>query len=222
MKLLAIDTSTDYLSLAVMDGEKAVSRIHRSAPRSHSSLLMPMIGRILKRSKIKLKDLDGFCLSIGPGSFTGLRIGAATVKGLAFVTKKPIAAVPTFDAIAENGKRFNGVLCPVLDARKGKVYACIYKSDGKTVKKISGYLLMPAEELIGRLRKYDNVLFLGDFAERAAKLLPASKISAGSWQPKPEAVGRIGAGYFRKRKFVRAEDLEPLYIYSKECDITGK
>jgi tRNA threonylcarbamoyl adenosine modification protein YeaZ len=171
---------------------------------------------------MKLKDLDGFCMSIGPGSFTGLRIGAATIKGLAFVTRKPIAVVPTFDAIAENGKRFNGIICTVLDARKGKVYACIYKASGKVAKKISGYLLVPEDELIEKLKKYDSVIFLGDFAERAARLLPGSKVAAGPWQPKPEVIGRLGAEYFRKRKFVKAEDLEPLYIYSRECDITGK
>ena len=84
MKLLAIDTSTDYLSLAVMDGEKVVARIHKKAPRSHSSLLVPMIDRILTKARLKLRSLDGFILSAGPGSFTGLRIGVATVKGLAY------------------------------------------------------------------------------------------------------------------------------------------
>lgn len=222
MKLLAIDTSTDYLSLAVMRGDKALARIYKRAPRSHSSLLMPMIDDILKRSKTALKDLDGFCLSIGPGSFTGLRIGAVTVKGLAFVTKKPIVAVPTLDAIAFNERKFCGIICPVLDARKNKVYAALYRSDGDNVKRISAFLLVEVSDLLKRLKRYDNVLFLGDFAEKIARLLPGAKIAAKSWQPRPEAVGILGADYFRKRRFVKVEDLEPLYIYSRECDITGK
>ena len=222
MKFLAIDTSTDYLSLAVMHDDKVLARIHRKAPRSHSSLLMPMIDRILKRSKTTLKDLDGFCLSIGPGSFTGLRIGAATVKGLAFVTKKPVVAVPTLDAIAVNGKRFCGIICPVLDARKNKVYASIYKSDGNRVKRISGFLLVEVADLLKMLEKYDDVSFLGDFAERIVGLLPGAKIAGPSWQPRPEVLGALGADYFKKRKFVKVEDLEPLYVYSRECDITGK
>ncbi len=223
MRLLAIDTSTDYLSLAVVDGERAIARIHKSAPRSHSSLLMPMIEKILKRSKTGLKDLDGFCLSIGPGSFTGLRIGASTIKGLAFVTGKPIVAVPTLDAIAEGGKKFCGIICTVLDARKGKVYASVYTSDAKgVVKRISKALLVPIDELLKKLEGYDKVLFLGDYAEKAAGLLTGGIISPRPWQPKPEVVGALGAKYFKKRKFVKVEDLEPLYIYSKECDITGR
>lgn len=222
MKFLAIDTSTDYLSLAVMQGDRVLARIHKKAPRSHSSLLMPMIDRILKKSKTKLKNLDGFCLSIGPGSFTGLRIGVTTVKGLAFVTKKPIVTVPTLDAIAENGRKFRGIICPVLDARKNKVYSCIYKSDGKRVKRISRFLLLPAGDLLKKLEKYDNLFFLGDYAERIAGLLPGAKIAAESWHPRPEIVGRLGMEYFKKKKFVKAEDLEPLYIYSRECDIIGR
>lgn len=222
MKLLAIDTSTDYLSLAVMNGDKAISRMHKPAPRSHSSLLMPMIGRILKKSGTRLKGLGGFCVSIGPGSFTGLRIGVATIKGLALVTGKPVVAVPTLDAIARNGKKFKGILCTVLDARKNKVYASVYRSDGKDVKKVTGPLLLPADDLVKSLERYDRVMFLGDFAQRAARLLPGAEAAAWRWQPKPEVIGAIGSDLFKKKRFVTVEDLEPLYIYSKECDIKGR
>lgn len=222
MKLLAVDTSTDYLSLAVMSKGSMIARIHKKAPRSHSSLLMPMIDRILKKSKIKLKCLDGFCLSIGPGSFTGLRIGVTTIKALAFALKKPVVAVPTLDAIAENGKKVRGILCTVLDARKNKVYACIYRSDGTRLKRLSKFILVPADDLLKKLKKYDNVFFSGDYAERAALLLPGAKVATGPWQPRPEVVGALGTEYFKKRKFVKVEDLEPLYIYSRECDITGR
>ena len=222
MKLLAIDTSTDYLALAIMDEETLIARIHKKAPRSHSSLLMPMVDKVLKESKTGLNKLDGFCVSIGPGSFTGLRIGVTTVKGLAFVTKKPIVAVPTLDAIAENGRKKCGIICPVLDARKNKVYASIYKSDGAQIKKISKPLLCLEADLLKRLEKYDTVFFLGDYAERIVSLLPRAKIATESWQPRPEVVGRLGMDYFKKRKFVDVRDLEPFYIYSRECDIIGR
>ncbi|MBU0605364.1 MAG: tRNA (adenosine(37)-N6)-threonylcarbamoyltransferase complex dimerization subunit type 1 TsaB [Candidatus Omnitrophica bacterium] len=222
MRLLAVDTSTDYLSVAVMSGEKTLARIHKKAPRSHSTMLVAIIDRVLKMSGTALDELDGFCLSIGPGSFTGLRIGAATVKTLAFVMKKPVVAVPTLDAIAQNQKKFRGIICVVLDARKNKVYAAVYRSDGKRLKKISKILLLGVSDLVKKLEGHQNVLFTGDFAEKAAGLLPGSKAAAGHWQPRPEVVGAIGAEYFKKRKFVKVEDLEPLYIYSRECDITGK
>jgi tRNA threonylcarbamoyl adenosine modification protein YeaZ len=222
MRLLAVDTSTDYLSVAVMDGGKALARIHKKAPRSHSSMLMPVIDRVLKMSGTTLDELDGFCLSIGPGSFTGLRIGTATVKALAFVMKKPVVAVPTLDVIAENRKKFRGIICTVLDARKNKVYAAVYRSDGKRLKKISKTLLLGLDDLLKELEKYQNVLFTGDFAGRAAQLLPGASAATGHWHPRPEVVGALGAEYFRKRRFVKVENLEPLYVYSSECDIIGK
>lgn len=259
MKLLAIDTSTDFLSLAIMDKDKMIGRLHREAARNHSRLLVPMIDRMLKKAKLGLKDIDGFCISIGPGSFTGLRIGVATVKGLAYSLKKRIIVVPTLDAIAENAKGFNGVIVPVLDARKNKVYAAIYKSDGAQIKRISKYLLVPAADLLKKIRKTkDKILFLGDGMqqlfrgdiERAPKFLhggwgdmkqpyllrrrfekpPMKNLgcsmagpikSCEDWHPKAENVARLGLAKFKRRQFTSPEDLEPLYLYSRECDITG-
>ncbi len=222
MKLLAIDTSTDFLSLAVMDSNDVLARIHRSEPRSHSSLLVPMIDEVLKMSGVELKALDGFCLSIGPGSFTGLRIGVTTIKGLGVITKKPIVVVPTLDVIAQNAKRFHGIICTVLDARKAKAYACIYRSDGKGLKKLSKVLLAPVAGIVKILSCYDEVLFLGDFADKIAPQLSGARVMEGAWQPRPEVVGILGLEYFKKKRFVKAEDLEPSYIYSKECDVTGR
>ncbi len=244
MKILAIDTSTDYLSLAVLDNGKLLSRFHRKAHMSHSRLLVPAIDRILKKSRLKLKKIDYFCISIGPGSFTGLRIGVATVKGLAYVLKKPIAAVPTLDAVAQNAKYFNGIICPVLDAKKNKVYACVYKSDGDTIKRVSEYLLLSVGDLMKKVSKYNKILFLGDvigkrenwpafafdkkttrcFGGHIRRRLSSvnNKSHEGGWHPRADAVGRLGLEYIKKRKFTSAEDLEPLYLYSKECDITGR
>lgn len=214
MKLLAIDTSTDYLSLAVMNNDRVIARFHREAARNHSSLLVPMIDKLLNRAKLKLKDVDGFCIGIGPGSFTGLRIGVTTVKGLSFTLKKPIVTVPTLDAIAENAKNFRGIIIPILDAKKNKVYACIYKSDGKSVKRISKYLLLPINDLVKRIKGVkEKIFFLGDMN---------GFIGDGiDWYPKAEVVARLGLEKFKKMKFTRPEDLEPLYLYSRECDITG-
>jgi tRNA threonylcarbamoyladenosine biosynthesis protein TsaB len=223
MKLLAIDTSTDYLTLAVTDGAKVIARSHKHAPRSHSSLLMPAIERLLKKARLKLKDLGGLCIGVGPGSFTGLRIGVATVKGLAFVTGLPIMAVPTFDAIAANAGRMRGTLCVVLDARKNKVYSCFYRSDGKGgVRKISPYLLVPVDELLKKCEKYDTLYFIGDYAERIAVLCSRAKIPGVKWQPRADAIAALGLDLFRKKEFVSAQKLEPMYIYSHECDITGR
>jgi len=217
MNLLAIDTSTRYLSLAVMKDGKVVKRFHRRADMRHSSILIPTIEKVLKDAHLSPKGLDGFCISIGPGSFTGLRIGVATVKALAYALGKPVAAVPTFDVIAENAKAFEGIICPVLDARKNKVYACIYESDGKKIKRVSGYLLLSSDELKKKLKGYKTVTFLGD----GVKFIREDGDSIEDWYPRADVLLRIGAEYFRKGKFTKSGELQPLYLYSKECDITG-
>ncbi len=214
MRLLAIDTSTNYLSLAVIDSAgKALAKFHRKAEMSHSSLLIPMIDRMLKKAGLRLKDIDGFVISIGPGSFTGLRIGVVTVKGLAYALKKPIVTVPTLDAIAHNVTDFRGLICPVLDAKKNKLYACLYRSDGRNLKRITRYLLLSAADLIKIINKR-KTLFVGDATW-------IENISAVNWHPKAETVARLGLESFRRKKFVREEDLEPMYLYSRECDIKG-
>ncbi|MDD5495800.1 MAG: tRNA (adenosine(37)-N6)-threonylcarbamoyltransferase complex dimerization subunit type 1 TsaB [Candidatus Omnitrophica bacterium] len=221
MKLLAIDTSTDYLSIAVMDDEKVLGRFHKEIGRNHSDLLIPTIDKVMKKSRIRLKDVGLFCIGIGPGSFTGLRIGVATVKGLAYSLKKPVVAVPTLDAIANNVRSFKGFICPVLDARKNKVYACIYRSDGENIKRISGYLLLSVDELKKKLKKKD-IFFLGDgLALLKPAGIPVEK-TLSEWQPRAEVIGHIGLENFKKRRFVKPEELEPLYLYSRECDVTGR
>lgn len=226
MKLLAIDTSTDYLSLAVINDDKIRGRIHRKAPMSHSNLLIPMIDRLLKKTKMRLKDIDAFSISIGPGSFTGLRIGVTTVKGLAYSLKKPIVAVPTLDVIAHNARNFIGTVCPVLDAKKNKVYACLYKSNGKDIKRISKYLLLPVQDLVRKI-KDKKVLFLGDAVEQIFRVMRGpgciknKEKCIADWHPRAEVVAKLGSELLRKGKVLSPEDLEPLYLYSKECDIKG-
>lgn len=217
MTILAIDTSTDYLSLAMMRDAKIIARFHRRSHMRHSSLLVPMIDRLFKRSRMRSKDMDCFAISIGPGSFTGLRIGVATVKGLAYALDKAIITVPTLDVIAQNAKTFKGVICPVLDARKNKVYACLYRSDGKEIKRISKYLLLPVKELMEKTAGYDKIFFLGD----ALHMVGKDDAGKADWHPRADIVARLAMEYIRKKKFTSAEALEPMYLYSRECDIKG-
>lgn len=215
MNILAIDTSTNYLSIAVLKGVKTVS-FHKDARMRHSILLVPAIAGLLKKAGLKPEDIDYFAVSTGPGSFTGLRIGVTVVKGMAYAMNKRVIAVPTLDVIAGNALSFKGVVCPVLDARKGKVYACIYRSDGKGIKKISKYLLLPMNDLLNKTNKYDKVLFLGD-----VPVPGTGKGKTVSWHPKAVTVARLAMKDILKKRFVKPEDLEPMYLYSRECDITG-
>jgi tRNA threonylcarbamoyladenosine biosynthesis protein TsaB len=213
MTILAIDTSTDYLSIAILKDGRLAVKFHKKADRRHSILLVPTIDKLLKKAKLNIRKIDCFAVSAGPGSFTGLRIGVTVVKGLAYALKKRIVSIPTLDVIAYNAKHLKGIICPVLDARKNKVYACLYKSDGENIKKISKYLLLPLEELLKKLSKYDKVIFLGDTGNNNFNK---------DWHPRAEVVAALGAKYCKDKKFVKAEDLEPMYLYSHECDITGR
>jgi len=229
MTILAIDTSTDYLSLAVMREEKIVGRFHRRSHMRHSSLLVPMIEKLLKKARVKLNAIDCFAVSIGPGSFTGLRIGVVTVKGLSYALNKPVVQVPTLDVIAENARKFKGIICPVLDARKNKVYACLYRSDGKSVKRISKYLLLPVAGLLEKCakHKHDKIALLGDALDLVDRVGGTGSVGPGRWErlgrwhPRADVVARLGLEYFKKKKFTAVEDLEPMYLYSRECDIKG-
>lgn len=218
MKLLAIDTSTDHLSVAVATEEKILGKFYGLVGRNHSRLLVPKIEALLKKCRIKPGDIDCFGVSVGPGSFTGLRIGVTTIKGLAYALNKKIVTIPTLDVIAYNAKKFHGIVCPILDARKKKVYAALYKSDGATMKKISKDLLLSVEELLAKTAKHKNVLFLGDGVALTGR--PANEEI--DWHPRPEGLARMAIEQYMRKKFVSVEDLEPLYLYSRECDITGK
>jgi tRNA threonylcarbamoyladenosine biosynthesis protein TsaB len=200
-----------------MKNGRIAARFHRKVGREHSTLLVPTISKMLAKARLKLKDAGLIAVGIGPGSFTGLRIGAAVAKGLSYVSGVPIAAVPTFDAIALNALGEKGVICVVMDARKNKVYGCFYKSDGMKIKRISRYLLVPADELLKLSGKYDKVVFLGDGVG-----LVGARVNVAAWYPKAEAIAALGWEMFREKKTVAAEDLEPMYLYSRECDITGK
>ena len=131
MKVLGIDTATMMGSIGLIDDEGAIAEYSLNIRATHSERLMPAIDRLLKDSGIMPKDIDGFAVSIGPGSFTGLRIGLATVKGFAMGCNKPVAAVSTLEALAFNLAYAEYLICPILDARRNEVYAAMFKSDGK-------------------------------------------------------------------------------------------
>jgi len=136
MKILAIETSTMMGSVAVMDKTQLIAEYRLNIKGTHSERLVRIIDEVLKDSGLEFKDLDGYAVSIGPGSFTGLRIGITTVKGLAFVTRKPVAAIPTLDALACNIPFSQYQICPMLDARKKEVYTALYiiSDDGESLK----------------------------------------------------------------------------------------
>ena len=130
MKILAVETATSRQSVAVLDGPRVLARSDEETAGSQARLLIPTIDRLLKASGLTLSSLEGLAVSIGPGSFTGLRVGLATMLGLRATTGLPLAAVPTLEAMVRNVPRDDVPLCPILKARTGEVYWGLYRWTG--------------------------------------------------------------------------------------------
>ncbi|HSE59325.1 MAG TPA: tRNA (adenosine(37)-N6)-threonylcarbamoyltransferase complex dimerization subunit type 1 TsaB [Nitrospiraceae bacterium] len=137
MKILAIETATVDQSVAILDDDRVLALTEQNEPNSHAKWLVPAIDRALRDCRLSLSDLDGLALSIGPGSFTGLRVGLATLLGFRSVTGLPVAAVPTLEALASNVERGSLPICPILKCRQGELYWAQYEwldaSELKTV-----------------------------------------------------------------------------------------
>ena len=135
MKILALDTATQSCSVAIVDDGSLLAELTRANSKTHSRQLMNLINTVCRIADLKAEDLDGFAVTIGPGSFTGLRIGISTVKGLAFSLGKPVVGVSSLDALAWQCAQSAYLICPLLDARKKEVYTCRYRFNHNELKK---------------------------------------------------------------------------------------
>ena len=221
MKLLAIDTSTEYLSVAITKNDSILAHSHEKERRRQFDLLMPTIDNLLKKCRLKLKNIDAIALSIGPGSFTGLRIGVATCKGINMALGIPIVAIPTLDVIAENfSDEKNYMLCPLLDAKKKKVYACLFDRS-KGLKRLTDYMLLDVASLLKKIK--NPTLVFGDAVGLYKDSLERNtyvNVSTKSWYPRAEIVARLGLAKAKKRKFTNPDRLAPMYLHSKYCQVT--
>ena len=163
MKILATDTSATTASVAICEDGVLLAEYTVNNGNTHSETLLPMVESALRALSLSTADVDLFACSAGPGSFTGVRIGAATVKGLAFGTNKPCAAVSTLDALAYNLLGYKGLICPVMNARRSQVYTALFESDGEKIKRLSEDEAISIQELDEKLSALGApVRFCGD------------------------------------------------------------
>jgi tRNA threonylcarbamoyladenosine biosynthesis protein TsaB len=161
MKILAIDTSTPVGSIAIVEGDLLKAQHILNISTTHNQRLLPGIDRILTDADWTLKDLDALAVSLGPGSFTGLRIGLSVVKGLAWATGKPLAGVPTLDALAVNVPLAPYPIYPVLDARKGEIYTALYRlGDEQVPARLTPYMTIKPEKLADLIT--EETVLVGD------------------------------------------------------------
>jgi len=223
MKILAIDTSTRYLTVALADNDKISAELNSDDSMKHSSLLIPYFDKLLKKHGLELKDIDVIALSIGPGSFAGLRVGVASCKAINMALGIKIVSIPTLDVIAYNfaGEK-EKILCPVIDAKKNKVYWSLYASNGEDLNRLSGYMLTEIERVAARINK--SALLFGDGAKLYEENLKKNafiEISKKDWLPKAASVAKLGFEKAKRGKFDNPDKLVPLYLHSQYCQVKG-
>ncbi len=163
MRILAIDTSSSVASCAIVDGEKLVCEEILNNKLTHSETLMPMIEAVLRKSELTVSEIDRFAAVIGPGSFTGLRIGISAVKALAHAAGKECVGVSTLEAMAYNLPFTNCFICPIMDARRGEVYNGIYRFENGILTEICTMRAISMDELLEDIKSLnEKTIFLGD------------------------------------------------------------
>ena len=216
MRVLAVDTSTMAGGVALLDDARVVGESLLDVRTTHSERLMVAVDRALADAGWDVHGLDGLAVSVGPGSFTGLRIGLAAVKGLALAVGCPIAAVPTLDAMAAALPWASVPLCPVLDARKGEVYASLYRWEAGVMRREWDYLAIAPEMLAHRLA--EPVLGVGD----GAALVPSpwmTLVQPVRRGPSAALVGWLGHQRLRHGDTVAPAALVPMYLRPSEAEL---
>lgn len=221
MRILGIDSSSRSLSIGACDGSKIYS-YNLDAGIRHSALLMPSVRRILDALRWCPEDIDYFACGLGPGSFTGLRIGLATIKGLAFASRKPVIGIPSLDILAAGAQENQGYLMPAVDARRNSVYCCIYKSQDGRLSKKSDYMLLKRAEFIKKIKK-GSVLFGDACALYRQEILACGKdaviLDRDYWYPKGHFIIKLAQERKSSARRGNADGMKPVYLFPKECQI---
>ena len=163
MKILGLDSSGIVASVAIVEDDVLIAEYTVNYKKTHSQTLLPMLDEIAKMTELDLNSIDAIAVAAGPGSFTGLRIGSATAKGLGLALKKPLIAIPTVEGLAYNLYDISGLICPIMDARRKQVYTGIYRFTDHQLKVVEDQMAVPMETVIEKLNQYgEAVTFLGD------------------------------------------------------------
>ena len=221
MKILALETSSKVASVAILDDNKLLGEYYINHKRNHSQKLMPIIKNILDDLEITIDEIDYYAASVGPGSFTGLRIGITTLKGMAFATNKKVVAVDTLDALAENIGYTSEIICVLMDARNDQVYTALYDNGKKVVEDNA----ITVQELADKLKFLENrVIFVGDGAivheEYLKSVLHKNCVIAKQKDilPKASSVAQVALKKIKNGEILGFEEILPNYLRKSQAE----
>jgi len=225
MRILALETATMAGSVALLEDGRLVGLSLLDIALTHSERVMAMVDRLVQDCRWTLADLDGLAVSIGPGSFTGLRVGAATAKGLALALGLPVAPVPTLDALAANVPFADAPVCPLLNARKGEVYTALYRSRGGVMEQQGEYLALSPQAAAERLDP--PMIVLGDGVAAClpylARLREGLRVAPPAHSvPSAAVVGQLGHAILASGRGVTADEITPLYLRPSEAELKAR
>lgn len=225
MKILGLDSSGIVASVAIVEDENLIAEYTVNYKKTHSQTLLPMLDELAKMTELDLDTIDAIAVAAGPGSFTGLRIGSATAKGLGLALKKPLVEIPTVDALAYNLYDANALICPIMDARRSQVYTGIYCFQDHKLVTLEEQMAVPVAELIEKLNERGKaVIFLGDgvpvFAKTIEETLkvPYSFAPAHVNKQRAAAVATLAQLYVKEGKVVTAMEHVPEYLRVSQAE----
>ena len=220
--ILALDSTAEVSTVAVCDRERLLSEITVNTGNTHSATLLPAVEQALKMAEITVNDVDVFACSTGPGSFTGVRIGTATVKGIAYGKNKPCVSVSTLEALAYNLADRNGVICPVMNARRGQVYNAIFKTSDGDVKRLCPDRALSISELDEELSGNTEPVYLcGDGYEITQSGFRNTTVqSVGIRQRYQNAysVAQVALKKYENNETVSDTELAPIYLRPSQAE----
>ena len=223
MKILALDTSALVASAAITENGKVLAEYTLNYKLTHSQTIMPMIDEIVKMTETDLNTIDYIACSSGPGSFTGVRIGAATAKGIVHVLNKPIVAVPTLEALAYNIFGTDKFICPIMDARRKQVYNAVYVPEGKKLDVILEEDTRIIDDVLDYVKDVDcDVIFVGDavslYKDKIAELDNAIIAPASCNMQRAACVAALAEVYIEEGKYMNGAEFAPEYLRKSQAE----
>ena len=226
MKILAFDSTAKVASAAVTEDDRTLALYSVDNGLTQSELLLPMAEAILKSLRIDFSEIGAYAVTVGPGSFTGVRIGVSLVKGLAFGKGVPCVAVSTLEALAENLRGIPGIIVPCMDARRAQVYTALFLSDGDTLTRITEDSAIPISQLYDMLCEYGdkNIYLVGDGYAITRKALDELGLKGLSVTPEllrmqnAASVAKVAKRKIDSGEYTTDEKLSPIYLRMPQAE----